>query len=165
VASDDADTIDAVVLRPAVAEDVDSLSELAVRAKAHWGYDDDFIEACREELRVRPGDIDTHRFTAAVDVTSGRIVGFYGLTGTSNDDAELSELFVEPDVMGTGVGRRMFDDAVRVAEAAGFTRLRIEADPFASSFYEHMGAARTGTAPSGSIPGRELPVYTLVIGP
>lgn len=160
-----AGTTDGVVLRPAAVTDVECLSELAVRAKAHWGYDEDFIEACREELRVRSGAIDTHRLTTAVDVTSGRIVGFYGLSGTSSDDAELSELFVEPDVMGTGVGRRLFDDAVRVAEDAGFTRLRIEADPFASSFYEHMGAARTGTTGAGSIPGRELPVYTLVIAP
>lgn len=163
MAADDADTLGAPVLRPARAGEVDRLSALSVRAKAHWGYDEDFIEMCREELTVRPGHIETHRLTVAV--VAGRIVGFYGLSGTGSDDAELSELFVEPDHMGTGVGRRLFDHAVRVARDAGFTRLRIEADPFASSFYEHMGAALIGTTASGSIPGRELPLYTLVIAP
>jgi GNAT superfamily N-acetyltransferase len=41
----------------------------------------------------------------AVDEMTHRVVGFYGLTGTTSDDAELSALFVEPDVIGTGVGR------------------------------------------------------------
>ena len=41
--------------------------------------------------------------------------------------------------------------------------LRIEADPEAVPFYQRMGAKITGSAPSGSIPGRRLPLlrYTL----
>jgi GNAT superfamily N-acetyltransferase len=137
------------------------LSALAVRSKAHWGYDDAFIEACRRELTVRAADIGPHRLTVAVDETTTTILGFYGLVGTSDADAELSALFVEPEVMGTGVGRLLFDDAVQVAATAGFGRFRIEADPFAAPFYEHMGAVRTGSTASASIAGRELPLYVM----
>ena len=66
---------------------------------------------------MRPEDVDTHRLTVAVDETTRRLLGFYGLVGTTSDDAELSTLFVEPDVIGTGVGTVLFDDAVRAARA------------------------------------------------
>jgi GNAT superfamily N-acetyltransferase len=149
-----------VRLRPASVDQVETLSALAVRSKAHWGYDDAFIDACREELRVGAADIGPHRLTVAIDDTA-RILGFYGLVGTSDADAELSALFVEPEAIGTGVGRLLFDGAVRVAVAAGFRRFRIEADPFAAAFYESMGAVRTGSTPSASIAGRELPLYVM----
>ena len=39
--------------------------------------------------------------------------------------------------------------------------LRVEADPFAAEFYEHVGARRIGEAPSASIAGRVLPLYAI----
>jgi GNAT superfamily N-acetyltransferase len=132
-------------------------------SKAHWGYDDDFMDACRDELTLHREDLEPHRLTVAVESTTEQPVGFYGLTGTSDDDAELSALFVAPDFMGTGVGRQLFNDAVRVASLLGFGRFRIESDPFAAAFYEQMGAVRIGETPSHSIAGRVLPLYRIDI--
>jgi GNAT superfamily N-acetyltransferase len=154
-------TIQTVTLRPAVPEEAEELSSLALRAKSYWGYDDGFIEACRKDLTVQPADVDNHRMTVAVGGVPGGIVGFYGLVGTCSEDAELSALFVEPEYIGGGVGHLLFDDAVRRAVEAGFRRFRIEADPFAAAFYEHMGALRTGTAPSRARADRVLPLYTI----
>ena len=152
------------MLRPAAADEVEELSDLALRSKAHWGYDDDFIAACREELTVRAEVVMSHRLTVAVDETTNRIVGFYSLSGTTSDDAELGALFVEPGAIGTGMGRLLFDDALRVAGQEGFERFRIEADPFAAAFYEHVGAILVGTVVSRSIAGRELPLYVMDVG-
>jgi len=38
-----------LVLRPAVRAEADALSQLGLRSKAYWGYDEAFIEACRAE--------------------------------------------------------------------------------------------------------------------
>ena len=157
----EADGATGMRLRPASVGEAEALSALALRSKAHWGYDEDFIDACREELTVRAADIGPHRLTVAVTETTNRILGFYGLVGTTDADAELSALFVEPDAMGAGVGRLLFDGAVDAARKAGLGQLRIEADPFAAAFYDHMGAVRTGSTPSHSIAGRELPLYTV----
>jgi GNAT superfamily N-acetyltransferase len=70
---------------------------------------------------------------------------------------EIGALFVEPGVMGAGVGRVLWAHAVAAARAAGFVRLRIDADPGAEGFYLRMGARRCGDSPSGSVPGRTLP--------
>jgi GNAT superfamily N-acetyltransferase len=154
-----------VILRSARDEEAIALSALALRAKAHWGYDADFLDACRDELTVHSDDIATHRLTVAVDEKTDRIIGFYGLFGTTSDDAELTALFVAPDAMGTGTGRRLFEDALCVARIQGLPRFRIESDHFAASFYEHMGATNVGTVMSHSIPGREIPLYVMDVAP
>ena len=41
--------------RPAEAE---AISALALRSKAHWGYDPAFLEACREDLTIDPAWCD-----------------------------------------------------------------------------------------------------------
>lgn len=149
-----------MLLRDARGDEAGPLSELALRSKGHWGYDPEFLERCRDELTLRPGDLVTGR--AAVAQDGARVVGFYTLAGEA-PDGELACLFVEPDTIGTGVGRRLWDHAVAAARRLEFRRLTIDSDPFAEGFYLRVGAVRVGTVPSGSIPGRVLPrlVYRL----
>ena len=45
------------MIRPAQQCEDSKLSELAVRSKGHWGYSQQFLDACREELRVSNADI------------------------------------------------------------------------------------------------------------
>lgn len=145
-----------LVLRPARPDEAALLSDLALRSKGHWGYDQAFLERCRAELTLRPGDLAPRR--AVVAELAGRVIGFVTLEGEP-PEGEIGALFVEPDAIGsgTGAGRALFAHAVSVARAAGFARLRIDADPDAEGFYLRMGARRVGEAPSGSVPGRVLP--------
>ncbi|MFF5722679.1 GNAT family N-acetyltransferase [[Kitasatospora] papulosa] len=142
-------------------EDAAALTALALRSKAHWGYDAAFMAACRDELAVRPAEMATRR--TAVAERDGRILGFTMLDGEPPRGA-LGMMFVEPDTMGTGVGRLLFQDVVARARRLRFTLLTIDADPHAEPFYTAMGAVRVGTAPSGSVPGRMLPLLELPLG-
>ena len=45
---------EAITVRPARADEAGTLTELAMRAKASWGYDAAFMAACREELTLTP---------------------------------------------------------------------------------------------------------------
>jgi GNAT superfamily N-acetyltransferase len=72
-------------------------------------------------------------------------------------DADLLKLFVEPALLGSGVGRLLFEWATATARTLGAVRMIIEADPGAAAFYERLGARHAGLAPSQSIPGRMLP--------
>ncbi len=130
------------------------LSELALRSKGHWGYDAEFLRACQAELKLSPAEVRDGRFFV---VESGRqLLGFYGLDGTP-PDGELSNLWVDPGSIGSGLGRRMWQHAVAAAQQAGFAALSIDAEPFAEGFYRAMGAERVGVTESGSVPGRVLP--------
>jgi GNAT superfamily N-acetyltransferase len=142
-------------LRPGRGDEAGLLSDLALRSKGHWGYDQAFLDACRDELTLTPADVRAKR--AIVAERGGRVVGFYTLAGDP-PVASLDHLFVEPAEIGTGVGQALWRHAVAAAQALGFTRLEIEADPDAEAFYLAMGARRRGTVPSGSIAGRRLPL-------
>lgn len=143
------------VLRRARPDEAASLTELAIRSKAHWGYDREFMQACLATLRVTAKLIS--RADVYVAEVEGRVVGFYSLAPW-HSDLELYHLFVDPLAMGNGVGRRLWDDAVRRGTALGYSRLLIQSDPYAEGFYLNLGAERIGEVPSGAVPGRTLPL-------
>jgi GNAT superfamily N-acetyltransferase len=152
----------AVTLRPAVPAEADALSRLALRSKGHWGYDEEFLAACRVELTLRPEQCDgVHTVVAE---RGDALLGFYRLAGEA-PVAELADLFVDPTVIGRGVGATLLADAVDRARALGVSRLVIDADPHAAGFYVRMGARRVGSVASSSIVGRQLPRFELVTDP
>lgn len=152
-----------LVIRPAVAVDAEALSRLARRSKGHWGYSEAFLEACRAELAVTEADcIDGSVFVAEC---GGRLGGFYGLKRLSGDTSDLDALYVEPSMLGRGIGRRLLEHAMRRAHRDGFRSLMIQADPHAAGFYTRCGAMPVGHRPSGSIPGRDLPLFRMDLSP
>jgi GNAT superfamily N-acetyltransferase len=132
------------------------LSALALRSKAHWGYDADFLAACRDELTLTAEDITT----SAVYVCDGSSApaGFYRLLLQDDGVAELDALFVEPAAMGQGVGKRLWRHAVATAAKMGCWEIVLQSDPQAEGFYLAMGAQRAGVSESTVMPGRLLPL-------
>jgi GNAT superfamily N-acetyltransferase len=150
----------ALNLRTARPDEVAALSALALRSKAHWGYDDAFIAACRDELTLHADDLASG--VVVVAETGGDVVGVSRLIGPGPDGVgEADMLFVAPERIGTGVGHELFTRLRTDAVARGCTTLRIEADPNAVGFYEREGAVRVGEVPSASIEGRALPLLRL----
>ncbi len=152
-----------LALRAGRGDEAPALSELALRSKGWWGYSPSFLEACRAELTL---DQATAEHTRVVEV-DGRLAGFYLLTpvkaGRAPGRGELSMLFVDPEFIGSGVGRVLAEDARRVAGAQGWTHLLIASDPQAVDFYVRMGAEQIGEQLSESIPGRSLPLLELPV--
>jgi GNAT superfamily N-acetyltransferase len=146
-----------MLLRPARPDEAALLGALALRSKGHWGYDVAFLEACRAELTIPADEVGRRRTTVAE--LDGAVVGMYTIDGAP-PVAELGQMFVDPGHIGRGIGRRLWAHAVERARAEGIHTLTIDADPFAETFYLAMGATRTGSVPSGSIPGRVLPRLT-----
>jgi GNAT superfamily N-acetyltransferase len=144
-----------VVIRAARLDERDALVHLMWRSKAHWGYDDDFLAACRVVLDVSPDAIAAGRVLAAE--RAGVVVGVAAVTGSAVA-AELDVCFVDPPAIGTGVGRALVDASCALARVLGAQSLRVESDPNAETFYATMGAVRVGDVASGVDPNRRLPV-------
>ena len=136
------------------------LTGLALRSKGHWGCDQAFLDACRAELTLTARDVEVQRVT--VVERDGHLVGFYALAGEP-PQGTFEDLFVEPEHIGTGVGQTLWEHAIDVARTLGFERITLEADPGAEPFYLAMGARRCGSVPSGSIPGRLIPLLEFSI--
>ena len=147
-------------IRLARVEEAPALSELCVRSKAAWGYDEAFMALARAVLQVSPEQI------AAGDVwvatADRRVAGMVALGPSEEPDTlDLDKLFVEPQRIRTGVGRALIAYAIDEARRRGATRLTILSDPYAAGFYERNGARRLGEAPSDAIPGRFVPLYEI----
>jgi len=143
-------------IRPAHQADKEALTELCMRSKQSNGYDDAFMEACVEELRVRDSWILEDDFWVA-EAADGSLVGCIRLSSDTGAGGELETCFVAPDYKGKGVGRTLFQTLEIQARKNGLRHIELDADPFAEAFYARMGFATTGRSPSGSIPGRTLP--------
>ena len=95
------------VVRQARASEADLLSGLAMRSKAHWGYDSDFMNACKLELAFQANRIsgENSRCICKVASSSETIAGFYLVEQSSDQEAswDLEALFVEPKCIGGGI--------------------------------------------------------------
>lgn len=144
----------ALAIRRAAGADAASLTALALRAKAVWGYDAAFMAACRAELTITAAQI-AERPTWLIEEPDA-IVGFYQLR-IAGRMAEVAQIFIAPDRLRSGLGFRLWAHLEAQARAAGCTRLEVDSDPHAEGFYRAMGMIRSGDAASGSIRGRMLP--------
>lgn len=150
-----------IAIRPAIASESAQLSALALRSKAHWGYSIEFIEACRQELTYDSEYLLRNPvFVAEIDTG---VVGFYALERVSETESELTAMFVEPEHIGRGIGRALISHAKETARGLGFGAIVIQGDPNATVFYQAAGGTRFGTRPSGSIPGRDLPLFRILL--
>jgi GNAT superfamily N-acetyltransferase len=136
------------------------LTELCLRSKAVSGYDETFIEACRDELTLTTLAMRSSYLQVAE--TGAVLVGVAQIT-VKGEFAELDKLFVEPTHLRRGAGKVLFQWAMAVAHRCGAVSMVIEADPSAVGFYRRMGAVDDGSAPSGSIPGRFIPRLKMLL--
>jgi GNAT superfamily N-acetyltransferase len=143
-----------LTIRAPTIDELLDLSDLCFRSKAVWGYDEEFMDACRGELSFEPRDLELTAI--AVAEHAGKTIGVAQVK-VVDDEADLLKLFVEPSALRSGAGKALLVWATDAAKKLGATRLIIDADPDAAPFYRRMGAYDVGQAPSGSVPGRMLP--------
>jgi ribosomal protein S18 acetylase RimI-like enzyme len=152
-----------VRIRDATPQDAEAIAGIHVRAwqSAYRGQlSDEYLDGLRVEdrlemhraaLRSPPPD---YRMWVAED--DGRPVGF-AVSGKSQDadaeerTAELYAIYLEPDRMGTGAGRALFEHAVDDLRERGFraaTLWVLETNERARRFYEIAGWKHDGTVTS-----------------
>lgn len=157
--------IDRAVPRPrapvrlAAAHEAESLSRLALRSKAYWGYSAAFMDACRDELLVQASRIRDGWVHVAEDADG--VAGYCALEPASATALEVEHLFVEPTAIGRGVGRLLMAHVVTWARQRGYAIVTIQADPHAAGFYRAIGAVQVGERASESVAGRQLPLLEL----
>jgi GNAT superfamily N-acetyltransferase len=147
-----------VTLRPATGDDADALTDLAHRAKAHWGYPASWMRDWDAQLTILPGYIDMHDVWVAE--RDGTIVGMCALEDRGARWT-LEHVWVEPRVHGHGVGRALVRRAIARARERHAHVVELLADPYACGFYEKLGARHNGDvhAPMPGARDRTLPRY------
>lgn len=152
-----------IVITEVNVKDASTISDIAIRSKAHWGYDESFMLQAKGELTYGAPDIKNHTTFKAVD--DELTMGFYQLIHVDELTIELDALFIDPTFIGQGLGEQLFHHAASKARQLGYQTMSIQSDPFAEGFYYKLGCAKVGEKPSLSIPGRVLPamVFDLLV--
>jgi GNAT superfamily N-acetyltransferase len=148
------------MIRRARPEEAPALRDLAHRSKAYWPYSPEFLAAVQPLLQLDASDVVAHEVW--VLELQGSVEGWHRVT-LHDKRAELEDLWLEPTLIGTGLGRLLFEHAVSVAAAHGASRLEWDAEPYAAGFYQAMGGEEIGRSPSAAEAGRTLPRMRLVL--
>ena len=128
-------------IRRAFREETTALSQIAFAAKAIWGYPKRWLEIWKPQLTFGPEYFEENESWVAE--TNGVPVAFYTLQ-EKDGNAWLENLFVSPELIGKGVGKKLFLHAVELSRRRGYLTLQLEADPNAVGFYEKMGMYKIG---------------------
>ena len=154
-------------IRLATLTDLQALSELCIHSKASWGYSEDFMRACAEELSFASSDFEESFILVAE--RGSQVCGVAQLSepsslsvsylqkGGSIAILELVKLFIHPNSFHKGVGHKLFFSCVTRAQQLGASDLLIVSDPYAQVFYEKMGAELKGHVLSETWTDRWLP--------
>jgi GNAT superfamily N-acetyltransferase len=99
------------------------------------------MEIWKDALTITPEFIkDNEVFVAEVE---SELAGFYGLI-QAEGKVQLEHMWVDPEYIGSGIGKRLFEHAIITAASLGAAVIEIESDPNAEGFYRRMGAQRVG---------------------
>ena len=150
-----------MIIKKAKPEEAKTLTEIAFKSKAYWGYDIQFMESCKDELTITT-DLIQEQICYLANKNND-ISGFYILNHISDTIIELEQFFIDPEFIRQGIGKTLFNHAVALAKNKGYKEMEIQADPHAQKFYEKMGAKLLGFTMSQSIKGRKLPQMSYCI--
>src|SRR5262245_30821945 len=127
-----------ITIQEALPNQATDLSDIALKAKGYWGYSSEQLDLWRTEfLTVSPEYIKANRVWVA-SVDGRQPVGFAAVE-QHGEEAILDHLWVLPDYMGKGIGRRLF-----LHVAAMIPRFVFTSDPHADDFYQKLGAQKIG---------------------
>ena len=130
-----------IQILPAKPEQAKSLTQVALAAKAHWGYPERWMELWRPQLTFTSEYFEKNESWVAE--LNGISVAFYTLL-EKDGNAWVEDLWVSPELIGKGIGKSLFLHALNISRQRGFKKLQLEADPNAVGFYEKMGMYKIG---------------------
>jgi ribosomal protein S18 acetylase RimI-like enzyme len=148
-------------IQRATPEQADELSQIALAAKAHWGYPARWLEIWKPQLTFRPEYFEeSEGWVAVLEETP---IGFCTLQD-ENGKAWIENLWVLPAYIGKGIGRILFLHAAELFRRRGYKTLQLQADPNAVGFYEKMGMYKVGEQHS-EVDGqpRLLPIMEMIL--
>ena len=117
------------------------LTEIAFKAKRHWGYPEEWIQAWTQDLAITAEQIRRQTFWAAFpEDDEADPVGFTVLDVSDEPGIlGLEHMWVDPDFHGHGLGRTLFEALMEQVRGQDAHTLEVYSDPGAEGFYRRLG--------------------------
>lgn len=147
-------------IRSARMDEAVALTDIAARSETYWGYDSDYMEKFRLIYKVTEEFIIKN--PTFIIEEDNNIIGFYAVL-TENDITSLEYFFIEPEYIGQGYGKLLWNHLINNCKTIGIKEFNIVTSPQAKDFYVKMGAVTCGEVESLLKKGRIIPqlIYTV----
>ena len=147
-------------IEKAIKKDAQDLTELTIRSKSYWNYSSKQIEAWREELSVSETYIVEKNIYKLTE--NNTIIGYYSYYELNKSEVMLENLFVEPQYIGKGIGKRLMSDFLNRLKNSDYKKALLDADPNAENFYAKLEFKVIGKRET-SIKNRFMPIMEKLI--
>ncbi len=158
------------LIRRATPGDEEELTALSFASKRYYHYPEHYYTLWQPELTLSRGYLERNSVYCAEN--NGRIIGYYALVllekelviqeETLNRGYWLEHMFVLPEYIGSGLGRKLFSHFWDTCRTKNIRAVSLLADPHARGFYEKMGCVYLKECPS-TIAGRTTPLLKIDI--
>jgi ribosomal protein S18 acetylase RimI-like enzyme len=126
-----------VQIRDATVDQISALEALQLRASLVAPEYRNQLLAHPEVIHLPLNDVTERRTRAAI--LGQRLAGFSVVHTVDDASCELDGLFVDPDLMGRGIGRELVMDVARSMQAKGIKHIEVTSNPAAVGFYARLG--------------------------
>ncbi|HEY0255223.1 MAG TPA: GNAT family N-acetyltransferase [Kofleriaceae bacterium] len=138
-------------IRAVRASDVPAVTELVATTLAEFGLTFGIGAPTDEQLRGLPASYESGAFWVAFE--GDALLGTAGVFPVAPETFELRKMYLRPEARGTGIGKRLLDQAITWSREHGGRLLvldTVEAMTAAIAFYERHGFVRDDTQRRGS---------------
>ena len=142
---------------PAREKSLARINDLIVRSKSYWNWPTDYLKQALPLHEIDFSYLRSNQCFELLDVTD-QLAAFLAVA-ISDTRVVLDNLWVRPDLIGKGVGRRACEHVFRLASEHHWTELWVVPDHPAIGFYEKMGFSDTGERVPSRVPGG--PVFSV----
>ena len=141
-----------------------AINALIARSKAHWPWPEGYLERALPLLAITEAYLRENQGFEVLG-PAGETLAFFAVED-AEDGVHLDHLWVDPPLIGQGVGRFAFQRLLRLAEDRGWREIDVLPDPPAEGFYSKLGFTDTGRRVRSRVEGGpEFSVFRLALRP
>jgi len=130
------------------------INSLIARSKSLWNWPREYLEHALPLHEIKPSYVQNNHCFEILN-EQNELVAFFSVEA-SPERVWLDNLWVTPDLIGTGLGRQACEYVLRLAREQGWQHLWVLPDPPAAGFYLKLGFSDTGERVPSRVPGGPL---------
>jgi ribosomal protein S18 acetylase RimI-like enzyme len=109
-----------------------------------------------KELAELPGEYAPPSGRLLLALYDGTLAGCVALRKIDSDVCEMKRLYLRPEFRGKGIGRKIANEIIKMAEEIGYAKMRLDTIPTmkeAISLYRLLGFVEIGPYRENPVPG------------
>ena len=134
-----------IIREPQLPSEIDGVRRLFREYEAFLGANLDFQDF-EQELRGLPGKYASPNGALLIGLSGNKTVGCVAVRRLDSTICEMKRLFVKPQARGKGMGRKLAQEIISIAQKLGYSLMRLDTlDRLAEAMhlYESLGFKRT----------------------